>query len=427
MDRRLIVVVLTALCALIPCHRTRADTRVTVHDFYGPGAQRMRADVLGLLERQSGVTIVTQGQIDSTARRLRVDPFSPEGRRTLSRELQLSAWLTGMVKRRSGRLTLTLLVFDGAEHARIGRTQLSGSSVRQLSAKIRGQLWGKAERAILGAAAPALAAKSPLDEPLPASGQVDMVVTAEQAESHRLASERGASREALRVFVGVGSPYRSLAYRDAVTSTLGDYQLSGAPMADVALSFFPARLVSDGWASWLGLDARALLALSTPTRDQAGGQLKSRYDAFHVGLRARVPVGRHTVSVFSGYAVSHFTVTPLTASFTSPTPSVDYRSIRSGLGGELALGESTRLGLDAAYLSYLDVGEIGRWFPRATAGGIELGLFGTYAITPAIHARVSAAYQRTFFDFHARPGDKNIAGGALDQYLSLSLGAGVAL
>jgi hypothetical protein len=343
----------------------------------------------------------------------------------LSRELQLSAWLTGMVKRRPGRLTLTLLVFDGAEHARIGRTQLSGGSVRALSAKIRGQLWSKTQRAILGAAAPAQAAKSVLDEPLPASGQVDMVVTSEETESNRL--EGAASRDALRLFLGVGSPYRSLAYRDAVTSTLGDYQLSGAPMADLQLSFFPARLVSDGWASWLGLVARALLALSTPTRDQAGGQLKSRYDAFHVGLRARVPVGRHAVSVFSGYAVSHFTVTPQTASFTSPTPSVDYRSIRSGLGGELSLSESTRLGLDAAYLSYLEVGEIGRWFPRATAGGIELGVFGTYAITSAIQARVSAAYQRTFFDFHARPGDKNIAGGALDQYLSLSLGAGVAL
>ena len=133
------------------------------------------------------------------------------------------------------------------------------------------------------------------------------------------------------------------------------------------------------------------------------------------------------MSVFSGYAMNHFTVTPQEAGSTSPTPSVDYRSIRSGLGAELTLSQTLRLGLDAAYLNYLDVGEIGRWFPRATAGGVELGLFGTYAITAAIHARVSAAYQRTFFDFHARPGDKNIAGGALDQYLSLSLGAGVAL
>jgi len=426
MFRQLIPIMFLALCALVPS-QARADTRVTVHDFYGPNAARMRADVVSLLERQVGVTLVSPGEIETTAKKLGVDPFSPEGRRMLARELQLSAWLTGMVKRQSGRMTLTLLVFDGAEHARIGRTQLSGASLRQLSARIKGQLWDKAQQVILGAAPPE-AAKNVTEVPAVSSAQADqtdMVVSAD--ESDRNGEPRARPGEALRVFVGVGSPYRSLAYSEAVTQNLGDYQLSGTPLADLQLALFPMRLTTNSWISWLGLDARVQLALAAPTRDRDGNQFKSRYDSFHVGLRARIPLGQHYVSVFSGYALNHFTITPQASSVPAPAPSTDYRSIRSGLGGELSLTDSLQLGLDAAYLNILAVGEIGRWFPRSTAGGVELGLFATYAITQGVHARLSAAYQRTFFDFHAQPGDKNIAGGAIDQYLALSLGAGIQL
>jgi hypothetical protein len=40
---------------------------------------------------------------------------------------------------------------------------------------------------------------------------------------------------------------------------------------------------------------------------------------------------------------------------------------------------------------------------------------------------VAATYTRAFFDFHAQPGDKYIAGGALDQSLAVALGIGVQL
>ena len=46
------------------------------------------------------------------------------------------------------------------------------------------------------------------------------------------------------IWVLADSPYRSLAYNQAITSALGDYQLSGTPMADVNLSFNPLRFVT---------------------------------------------------------------------------------------------------------------------------------------------------------------------------------------
>jgi hypothetical protein len=172
---------------------------------------------------------------------------------------------------------------------------------------------------------------------------------------------------------------------------------------------------------------RAQIALTTPTVDRGGDQFKSRYDAFHVGLRMRVPVGNHYVSAFSGYGMNRFNISAQTDGAALPTPSVDYRTIRSGLGAEFTLSDAVSLGVEAAWLNYLSVGDIGRWFPRASVGGLEAGLFGIYNLTQGVYARASVGYQRTYFDFNSKPGDKNVAGGATDQYLAVSLGAGVKL
>jgi hypothetical protein len=428
---RSIVIVLTAVIWTLVAPHVRADTRVTVHDFYGPSATRLREDVVSLLERQSGVTIISKGQIDALAMKLGVDPFSPEGRIALARELQLSAWMTGVVKKHAGKLNLTVVIHDGAQHAQIGRIALRGRNASKLSGEIRTHLWPKTRRAILGATAPA--PSSEVDEAAAAA----LAAKAAEKSAPVAASMRDdggsddASRnrrgESLRAFVGVGSPYRSLAYSEPVTSTLGDYRLAGAPMVDLNVAFHPARPFTDSWISWIGLDLRAQITTSTPSVDSAGGKFKSRYDAYHVGLRGRVPVGNHYISAFSGVAMNRFAITLETKGMKSPAPSVDYRMIRSGVGAEFALSDAISLGVDGAWLQFLSVGEIANWFPRASAGGVELSAFATYNVTPAVYARASAAYQRTFFDFNSKPGDKNVAGGATDQYLAMSVGAGVRL
>lgn len=435
MTNRIVIVLIAALCLLITSN-ARAETRVTVHDFYGPSAARMRDDVVNLLEQQEGVTVISKSQIDAAAKKLNVDPYSPEGRQALSRELQLSAWMTGMIQKRAGKLKLTVVIYDG-QHARVGRAQLTARNSSQLSSEVRSQLWEKSRRALLnaGAADPSEAPESATE--VAAAASSSDVLVAHESESTRLhdrsSSEGGSGSstiskgEALRAFIGIGSPYRSLAFNQPITSSLGDYQLSGAPMADLNVSFHPARFATDNWLSWFGLDAGASIALTTPTVDRNGTSFKSRYDAFHVGLRARIPVGQHYVSAFSGYAMSRFSINAPSNDVRTPSPSVDYRTLRSGLGTEIVLTDALALGLDAAWLNFLSVGDIGKWFPRATAAGFETALYGTYAMTDDIFMRLAASYQRTFFDFNSRPGDKNVAGGAVDQYLALSLGAGVKL
>lgn len=451
MTRKLLTALIAAVCSFVATY-ARADTRVTVHDFYGPNAEEVRDDVVNLLERQSGVTIISKGQIEDAAEKLGVDPYSPEGRIAVGRDLQLSAWMTGVVRKRSGKLKLTVVVFDGAEHTPIGITRLSGNSQAKLSAEIKDRLWRKSRYAIMKATAPAPEAppaEPPTPEAAPPATEVvqatdsespfevaraaraaadsdeeDEVASEEESETSTAPTKAG---QTLRAYLGFGSPYRNLAYSNPVTRSLGDYQLGGAPMFDLYLAFHPAKPFTDGWASWIALELKGQLALATPTVDRDGNEFKSTYNTFHAGVRARFPLGSHFLSAFTGYGMNRFNVTSEKEGVGVPTPGVDYRMIRSGAGAEFALSDTLMLGLDAAWLHILSVGDIGEWFPRATAGGIEAAVFATYSLMPGVSARASASYQRNFFDFNPRPSDEYAAGGALDQYLAVTVGAGVEL
>lgn len=425
MFRHIQLLLLASVTLLTPL-AAHADTRVTVHDFYGPNADRLRDEVVSVL-KDKGLTVVQQTEVESAAKKLGVDRFSPDGRQALSKELRLSAWLTGVLQRRKGKLTLTLVVYDGGQRERLARTRFVASNPRALGQAVKGRLWDKTGRALLELEAPAGANDSAVAAVSGSSGGArpardEATPSAAEAERDRVAA-RG---EALRAYLGVGTPYRSLSYQEPFTPSLGDYRLNAAPVGDLYFALAPARFVTDAWPSWFGIEARAQVALTSPLLSQGGNQYKSRYDAVQVGVRARIPLGEHHISAFSGYGLSRFAVTADSGA-TAPTPSVDYRSIRSGLGAEFALSQAMRVGLDAAWLNFLSVGDISRWFPRATAGGLELALSGTYHITGDVYTRLAAVYSRAFFDFHAKPGDKYIAGGALDQSLALALGVGVQL
>jgi hypothetical protein len=279
-----------------------------------------------------------------------------------------------------------------------------------------------------GAEVPAVAS----DTTLPADKVADSANDGALASASDLDDEYGdeprqRTHDAFRASIGVGSPFRNLAYSSPVTPSLGDYTMSGAPMLDLNVAFYPARPFTEGVASWFGLDIRGALALSTPTTDRDGNKFASRYDSYHFGLRARVPIGAHYVSAFSGYAMNRFSITSENKDISVPAPSVDYRMIRTGAGGEFALSDSFTLGLDAAFLSFLSVGDIGRWFPRAQAAGLEFAASASYNLTQGMFARFGASYQRTFFDFNGQPNDAYRAQGATDQFLSISVGAGVRL
>jgi hypothetical protein len=437
-----------------------AESRIAVHDFYGPHAAELRDRVAALLTNQEGVTVAAKSEIDRLASELRADPYSPAGRKLISRPGQLSAWLTGVVEVERHHATLTVIVYDGADHTRMGRVVLEARSVHKLKAQLKHKLWPELRAPILASLSPLPAGRAPIEsaptdtstvaakQSSPAPAAVEEVRSAsahsaymEPAEGLVVSRIGGEERDdsaararrsrqfadPLRFSLGFGSPRRNLRYSDPLSSGLNDYQLGGSLLLDAAATYYPAPHVTSAWPSYFGLDLAAQGALGASSTDSFGKRYKSHYDAYRVGMRARVPVGAHFVSAFFGYAMMRGSVAAQQSDSAVRTPGVDYRALRSGLGTEFKLADGVALGVDAAWLTMLSVGELGAWFPRATASGLELALQATYALSEHFFARVSGSYRRAVFDFHPQPGDKRVAGGATDDVLTVSAGAGVSL
>lgn len=453
-------ILLTLLLSSSIVGSARAESRIAVHDFYGPYAAELRDRVAALLTNQEGVTVAAKSEIDRLAVELHADPFLPEGRKLISRPGQLSAWLTGVVEIEKRRVSLTIIVYDGAEHARMGRVVIKARSVHKLKAHLRQRLWDELRVPILASLSPLPAGRAPIEstpsdtsaiaaaEPKgppptveavrsapthaaymePADGLVvSRFGDAQHDDSAAETKKRRQHGDPLRISLGFGSPRRSLRYSDPLSSGLNDYQLGGSLLLDATVAYYPAQHFTKAWPSFFGLDLAAQGALGASSTDSFGNRYESHYDAYRAGVRGRVPVGAHFLSVFAGYAIMRGSVAQQQTESAAKTPAVDYRALRSGAGGEFKLADGVTVATDFAWLTMLSVGELGTWFPRATASGLELALHASYALTEHFFARVSGSYRRAVFDFHAQPGDRRVAGGATDDVLTLSFGAGVSL
>ena len=478
MSRNVLLALAIAFTAALFSGTALAENRIVVRPFYGPNAESVRKEVEDILEKRSGVVVLSSKEADVTAKKLDVDANSPEGRKVVAKDMNVSAWVEGIVQKRAGKLRLTVLVYDGANHDRVGRTVMVQRTSPALMADLRRVFWQKTQSAIRRAAAPggetAPASDDEEDSAVASSDDAEAEEAEEDTESEESDEEEEVAAatpaadessvrstststaflptfsptvesmnarndaapsaegprtkgEQIRASIGLGSPYRNLAYNDIVTQQLGDYTLTGAPLLDLRVAYHPAAYMTDGWASWLGLDVRAQMALGIRTVDSAGNEYKSKYDNYHVGALARIPAGKDFVRGYAGYGIQRFSQESKTKGIRSPTPNVDYRFLRAGLGGDFTFSDKIAFGMDAAWLQMLSVGQIGEWFPRANAAGVEFNMDMTYAVNERFYARLFGGYQRVFFDFNSKPGDTKVAGGATDNYVTAGLGAGVHL
>jgi hypothetical protein len=465
------------LLVMCTCRVARAETRVAIHEFFGPHASALRDQAENTLKRRDALKVISKQDVDAAAHNLGIDLFSPAGRKNMARELGLAAWVTGVVRKQARRLHLTVVVYDGAEHTSVGRAVLVGRNMKDLQAALRRSLWPKAKDAILLALAPLPPGRAPISDapvlvtsdvardavsaaelpvtstppvgalappasaepsndptrsaaPPEASSSTSVVATPHSGRADTASPEpaRVARPEALRAALGIGTPVRKLAYSDPLTQSLGDYLLPAMSILDLSVVYYPGRSFTDGWASWFGLDLAAQVGLGgAESTDRQGQRFRAHYDAYKIGMRVRAPVKSHFLSAFSGYAIQRLSFSSESEGVDAPTPDVDYRMVRFGAGTELRVVQALLVGVDAAWLHLLSVGEVAHWFPRATAGGFELALNLSYALGHRMFARLSTSYQRVVFDFHARPGDERVAGGASDQVFTASLGIGVGI
>lgn len=237
----------------------------------------------------------------------------------------------------------------------------------------------------------------------------------------------------LELSAGLRIYSRHLSYTDDVFHQLQRYDLSATPSVAAELTYYPLAGRS-GVAGRLGLAAGFCLSPGLDSTTSAGGTLPSSASEWRVGGRYRARAGfldRAGVSLLAGldYGRQSFSIEDGETMAKPPIPSVAYSWLRPSVELARAVGP---LGaeLDLGYRFVMRKGQIATqaYFPHAHVAAVDGRLALRYPL-PADLVRVSGLtadlaldVERYFYSLHPEPGDPWIAGGALDQYVGVSLG-----
>ncbi len=266
-------------------------------------------------------------------------------------------------------------------------------------------------------AAPAAGASPAKDEPA-APGDAAPAPSA-SAAAHPAAATRATSLAVLQVAMEGG--LRHFSYVDRLTPSLRPYNLSFAPLFAIHGEVYPFAKMGVPVLSGFGATGSYARAFALSSKDAAGDHVGTTWQTFDIGARERLRLGDAVIlGIDLGYGGDDFTFdTPVTA--TAQLPSAQYRTLRAGLDGRVALGALSARAA-ASYLDVLSTGDFGRLFPRTSVGGVEAELGLAYTIAPTFELSLDVAYTRFFYSLLPQPGDPYVAGGALDQMGTASLG-----
>jgi hypothetical protein len=177
----------------------------------------------------------------------------------------------------------------------------------------------------------------------------------------------------------------------------------------------------------LGLSGKFVrsFGLDSATSDQQ--KVDTKWQRFEIGLRYRILTGAAGKAPLLGagihYASSTFEFSnPPGTALADQLPSATYKVLRVGVDGRVPF-EPFALMFGVSYLPVLSVAPMGDRFPHESVAGVGADLGAAMRVAPWLEARLSTHYDRLFYKLHPEPGETYIAGGALDQYLSLNVGA----
>jgi hypothetical protein len=393
--------ILTLLFLAASAH---AEPSVVVLPFKGPGASDARRAVAALL----GVSPHADGKL---AADFRLEGTVESGAHAIDLHV---------VDGRSGDLLETLKLrakgahfkrFDPASVARLRAALQPTPPVAMAEAEARPEPPPDVPRAV----APEPLLPPPTPEPAPIRAE-ETLVSAQPAETHQ-----PSALPALDLAVGGGVMSRSLSYTDDLFHALDSYRLSAGASLEAAADFYPGALAVSGWPARIGLTGRYNLEPALASYDTAGDRLTTTSDAWELGPKVRVPFGIAELSASATWARQRFSVQiPPGAGLV--VPGVAYSALRGDVGARITVFERVTLLADAAYLHVLGSGEVASqtYFPRLGVAAVEGRLGAAVRISGPFEARTWADYRRYFFSMNPRPGDPYIAGGALDEYVTLT-------
>jgi hypothetical protein len=241
----------------------------------------------------------------------------------------------------------------------------------------------------------------------------------------------------LSVAIGGRVFSRRFSYNQDVNANLRPYKVGPAPTIFGALAWYPGAHVSDGALAHIGIVADIEQSVATASvLDPASKKYSTSMLAYSLGLRWRIPFDAHEVGISARYGRHAFevsgdsdpaaTVAAGAAVKRDLVPDVAYQYVRPGVDARFGFGPFG-VGVYVGYRLVLSAGGVqdAVWFPNAKVSAVDAGFFVTYELVPSLHALAGFDVRRYGYDMHSSPADlasRDVAGGAIDQYLAGSLG-----
>ena len=223
--------------------------------------------------------------------------------------------------------------------------------------------------------------------------------------------------------VGVGR--RQLQYSDPWAGRLRPYEAPGIGIYSVGAELYPGASTNIEVLKDVGLVGRFAGSLPVESETSDGQKVKGSFQRYAVGFRARIPTGDRKKSALIGveatYGLWNYAFTG-TDEAVDEAPSVRYQYVRAGADARIPFGPWALLA-GAGYMNIASAGMLSERFPNLTVSGVDALGGGTYAIAPPVELRLLVTYSRFFSSANPEPGADYIAGGTLDQYVILTLGA----
>ena len=399
-----------AVAVTEPEPKEPAVPKLVVRPFKGTQASKIRgAAVKGLGGKP--VELVPNRQFAQKAQSLNANLSSDQGHVLPARAMGVDALFEGDVLHEDGVWSAYVRLVDGKSANVISQHFYEGDTSTELARAVQTEVWDDFRKDI-GKLEP---------EPEPGVAVAPGPLGTAATTKDRLA--------AVDIEFDFKFVHRSLTWNDDLMANLRDYTLAFGPGVQTKFQYFPGAHFTSGVGAQFGIDFEWERLFDFDSTRDDGLKFPTEAQQFLVGLRWRYPTGRWEPTIIADYGVHKFqfgvTGPPVE---TAGIPSVKYKFYRLGAGFRVEIGkkEDFIVTFNAAFRGLLSAGgiESTQWFPEAKGNGMDALIMLGYALPKGFEIRLGADYRGYWFDLNPVPPDPPfVAGGALDQYWGISIGA----
>lgn len=401
--------------------------RVAVAPFSGRRADEVRAVAVEALLSASGVSVVSDDSVAEAASGFSSAPERPADWARFARAARADAIVAGDVMVDRANWMAVLRARSATDGSIVIEERVTGHGPSQLEAHVRTAVADRIAPALARGAAAALPAS---DEAAPARERetvTEQDVEAQRREAldselfpaERPSADDGPPRfSPLEARAGVRMFHRSLDFADTATPAR-PYELPLGPALSIAADWYPAAHFRNGALAHLGVSVLLEHALGIGSAGPDGSAYDTGSTRWGVGARYRLPLGEHEIAASVGYEHEAYTIdAPL--SLTEPAfASVAYSNLRIGAQARLRVARRISLEANVAWLVVAGEGAIGssRWFPDASAMGLDVSLGGSYAIGAGFAVVATIDFRQYMLDLGPGSGGGQASASATDRYI----------